>query len=104
MKYNDYWFRPKTYGWGFVPSSWEGWLITLVLIGVVFGLAWSHGFFDTKDPAPTVVFDFLFQLAVTATLFGLIAVRRMKEPLGWRWGTPTKKKASFSAFLNKLQK
>jgi hypothetical protein len=24
-----YWFRAKWYGWGWYPSSWQGWLILL---------------------------------------------------------------------------
>ena len=32
------WFGPKQMGWGASPSSWEGWLVTLLMIG---GLAVS---------------------------------------------------------------
>ncbi|MCX6717702.1 MAG: hypothetical protein NTU76_03445 [Candidatus Taylorbacteria bacterium] len=23
------WFKRKTYGWGWVPSSWEGWFVVI---------------------------------------------------------------------------
>jgi hypothetical protein len=29
-----YWFRPKLFGWGAVPVTWQGWAATLLLIAV----------------------------------------------------------------------
>jgi hypothetical protein len=29
------WFKAKTYGWGWQPLSWEGWLITVVYVMAV---------------------------------------------------------------------
>jgi len=29
---NKIWFKRKLYGWGWTPSSWEGWLFTLAWI------------------------------------------------------------------------
>ena len=29
------WFRPKVFGWGLVPISWQGWLYTLSWLGVL---------------------------------------------------------------------
>ena len=34
MKKNNLWFRRKTYGWGWTPIRWEGWLVTLVVIAI----------------------------------------------------------------------
>jgi hypothetical protein len=30
-----YWFKRRLYGWGWVPVSWKGWLITLIFIVVL---------------------------------------------------------------------
>ncbi len=27
-----YWFRPKTFGWGAVPVTWQGWLVTVLFM------------------------------------------------------------------------
>jgi hypothetical protein len=27
-----YWFKRKLYGWGWVPATWEGWIIILVWV------------------------------------------------------------------------
>ena len=32
------WFGPKRFGWGVGPRSWQGWLVTAVLIGVIFAV------------------------------------------------------------------
>lgn len=34
---NNYWFRKKKYGWGWVPNSWQGWLV-IFLWTASFGL------------------------------------------------------------------
>lgn len=31
----DIWFKPKTWGWGYVPVSLEGWIATLIFVGVL---------------------------------------------------------------------
>lgn len=35
MKLNKYWFKPKRYGYGAYPSTWEGWL-TIIIIMILF--------------------------------------------------------------------
>ena len=32
---NKYWFKPKKYGIGAVPSSWEGWIFIIIIILIV---------------------------------------------------------------------
>ena len=32
---NKYWFKPKKYGYGATPSSWEGWFLTLFIILII---------------------------------------------------------------------
>ena len=34
-----YWFRPKLFGWGAVPVTWQGWLATFGLIAVAIPVA-----------------------------------------------------------------
>ncbi len=42
------WFRPKTFGYGPAPASWEGWLCTLTLIVLFVATVLLLG-----DPSPT---------------------------------------------------
>ena len=80
-----YWFKPKKFGYGFVPISWEGWLATLGFIIVIFILAYINKIF-AKDIATKDGFRFLFDLAVLCVLFTLICKRKLDGKLKWRWG------------------
>lgn len=81
-----YWFKPKSYGYGFCPISKEGWLATLALLALLLLSAWTNDFFvepgPTKDEAARFVLD-VFILGGLATIF---FEKKMKEPLQWRWG------------------
>ena len=35
MKSNKYWFRPKRFGMGAEPKTWEGWLLVIGFIGYI---------------------------------------------------------------------
>jgi hypothetical protein len=32
---HEFWFRPKTYGFGATPVSWEGWAVIAVYVAVI---------------------------------------------------------------------
>lgn len=38
MKKNKIWFFRKTYGYGWTPSTWEGWLVILVWLIIFISL------------------------------------------------------------------
>ena len=81
-----YWFRAKTYGWGWTPNTWQGWAVTVVW-GAGF-IAWLVYRVSIKgaDAGP------LFDLTTVSGAVVLIAVFSFVcwlkgEPLGpWRWG------------------
>jgi|TARA_Y100000310_G_C20510974_1_gene728830 prepilin signal peptidase PulO-like enzyme (type II secretory pathway) len=82
---HKYWFRPKRYGYGFYPISWEGWLATLILVVLILVAGAVNGVFEegaTAHQGARFSFD-VFLIAGIATLF---FERKMKEPLRWRWG------------------
>jgi len=33
------WFRAKSYGWGWTPSTWQGWVITFIYAAIVAAFA-----------------------------------------------------------------
>jgi hypothetical protein len=36
------WFRPKSFGYGWTPATWEGWLVTgLAVVVVVVVAGWA---------------------------------------------------------------
>jgi 4-hydroxybenzoate polyprenyltransferase len=40
-----YWFRPKAFGYGATPATWQGWLVTLgyVVLAALIGNRATHG-------------------------------------------------------------
>jgi len=36
MNPKTYWFARKTFGWGWTPASWQGWLVTAGFLVIVF--------------------------------------------------------------------
>ena len=78
------WFKPKRYGFGAYPATWQGWAITAAYIAFVAGLgAWL-----TKGAEAGQIHLSLFLIltgAVTA-LFLLICWRTTEGGWRWRWG------------------
>ena len=36
---NDFWFKPKSFGYGATPVTWEGWAVVVAYLAVVLGCA-----------------------------------------------------------------
>jgi hypothetical protein len=77
---NTYWFKPREYGYGATPVTWEGWAVTVVtmfivvlasMLAPVLGQGRSGGF-------TALLVDVL---AIAA----FIMISRMKTDGEWRW-------------------
>lgn len=77
---NTYWFKPREYGYGATPVTWEGWAVTVVTVFIVvmasmlapvLGQGLSGGF-------TALVVDVL---AIAAFLL----ISRSKTDGEWRW-------------------
>ena len=79
-KNNKYWFKAKTYGWGWRPATWQGWLIIAVYL-ILFGILMY--IFETNIEKYLV-----FYLTSVFVLTGLLIYISYKkgEPAKWRWG------------------
>ena len=75
-----YWFKAKTYGYGWYPATWQGWLIILVYL-MIFG---SLVFIFETDIEKYSVFYFT-SVAVITLLLVYISYKK-GEPTKWRWG------------------
>jgi hypothetical protein len=75
-----YWFKPKRYGYGATPITWEGWAVTLgtVIAMVVVSLCLRLTERHTWASAAVFAFD-------AAALFALFVVVRRKTDGKWRW-------------------
>lgn len=78
----SYWYRPKRYGYGATPNTWQGWLLTIafiVLLAVVLEVLKS-----SLGGAAHIV-----AIAITAVLIALFIWITWKKTDGawrWRWG------------------
>jgi hypothetical protein len=78
-----YWFRAKSYGWGWVPATWQGWVILIAFIALIVGNVYridsrSHSASDTLIQAvPESIFLILILIGICW---------RTGERPQWRWG------------------
>lgn len=75
-----YWFRPKRYGYGATPVTWQGWAL---IVGTVLAmLAISLGLRLTAMSFWTLATLLLFDAVALGVLF---IVSRSKTDGEWRW-------------------
>lgn len=84
---NQYWFKRKVYGWGWVPATAEGWTTLLVFVGLLIGDflridAASHSASDT-------LLNFLPQAFFLSCILIAICWQTGESPR-WQWGIPAK--------------
>jgi hypothetical protein len=75
-----YWFRPKQFGYGATPTTWQGWVMTIVAtLVVVAATAWL---------TTLTAIDPRFWVAVlidAVVIAALLEVSRRKTDGEWRW-------------------
>jgi hypothetical protein len=80
-----YWFRPKSYGYGAAPVTWEGWAVTIaVCAGLVGSIFAMQALVDGSDFFAWITW---FALAAVAILWFVRFCRRHTDgEWRWRWG------------------
>ena len=74
---NTYWFKPKDRGYGNVPTTWQGWALTLGFGAFVIAMAMA-----VQLNALSRFWCVVVVLAVTA---GFLALAKVKTDGEWRW-------------------
>ena len=74
------WFKPKRYGYGNVPSSWQGWGITIAFVLFVVSVSLLAERGAISDLAAVGIV-----LAITAPFIWFVRGRTDGE-WRWRWG------------------
>ena len=72
-----YWFKPKRYGYGATPSSWEGWLICIVFIIYII---WRIPTLNQSN------IRFFLELIVLIIILVYISKKKTDGSWKWRWG------------------
>ena len=80
MKNNKIWFVNKTYGYGWTPATWEGWLVLLFWLILFVPLTFTAKYYFISS-----VVGMLF---VTSLLI-YICYKKGEKP-HWQWGKRNK--------------
>jgi hypothetical protein len=77
------WFKPRRYGYGAAPVTWQGWALVGGFIAAIFALiAVTIGF----SPEGRTGADYAFYAVGAAILVaGLIIISKRKTDGEWRW-------------------
>lgn len=80
-----YWFKPKRYGFGAAPATWEGWALTAAYILVLTALSiWLTDGAPNLDVARFTPFFII--AGVVTLIFVAICWRTTEGGWRWRWG------------------
>jgi O-antigen/teichoic acid export membrane protein len=79
------WFRPKKYGFGARPNTWQGWLVTLGFIA--FLAAINVMMQPGRDGGSGAWALWLLAAGAFTALFALLAWTKTDGPWRWRWGS-----------------
>lgn len=78
-----FWFKAKRYGYGWYPSSWEGWLV--LLLHISFNV-WNFLRLDIKsNSASDTLRPFIIGAFLSTALLIFICYKK-GEKAYWRWG------------------
>ncbi|MBA2588004.1 MAG: hypothetical protein H0U98_05190 [Alphaproteobacteria bacterium] len=75
-----YWFRQKTFGYGATPNTWQGWLLTIASLALLFAVVLLGP--AIRDNALRVLWMVL-GIAITLGVYTFIAWRKTEG--GWQW-------------------
>lgn len=76
MKNNKIWFRRKLYGWGWTPTTWEGWLVVLIW-AIIFTSLMSK---MDHEGLKNILFVF-----ISIGLLIYVCYKKGEKPR-WQWG------------------
>jgi peptidoglycan/LPS O-acetylase OafA/YrhL len=79
------WFKAKSYGWGWTPSTWEGWFfVSIYLVQMISISLVAEQLVQTWEGS--IVFGIII---ITALASLIILSYKTGEKPGWRWGNNT---------------
>ena len=77
------WFRAKRYGFGWTPSTWEGWLV--ILFYILFAVFGTNRIVSLAGDVSLVGVSLALFLVPLTALLVLICYSKGERP-SWRWG------------------
>ena len=81
------WFKPKRYGYGATPATWQGWAVSIAFAGGLFALVWLLiGFDGSAEPDAGAITLFFIGVAILVAALWIISRRNTDGEWRWRWG------------------
>jgi len=84
MDNKKYWMKRRRYGWGWTPTTWQGWLIIILQLGVIFVAALQLPAKPVQPSVGQLLPFFVITILVVVSLV-LIGLQTAPKP-HWRWG------------------
>ncbi len=75
-----YWFRQKRIGIGSTPNTWQGWLVILGAVALMFGVV-----FEAKQISDRPTQMFVAISGAFAVFIAMSVIAWLKTEGGWRW-------------------
>ena len=69
-----------------MPISWEGWILSFILIGILFFSAYALNFLQFPGPNKEQTMIFMGVVFAVVFLFMTVVQRRVEKEHGWSWG------------------
>jgi membrane protein YdbS with pleckstrin-like domain len=77
-----YWFKPKRYGYGATPVTWEGWALTVGIVAVVaLPIVATNILADRSNVDAWLAWAAFIVIAV----FWMVRISRQRTDGKWRW-------------------
>ncbi len=82
MENKKLWFRAKRFGWGWYPSSWEGWMVIALYVVVIAIHSINVEKFATSGTE--VLINFVLPIIINTVFLIIICYAKGEKPY-WRW-------------------
>jgi hypothetical protein len=86
---SDFWFKPKTYGYGATPANWKGWAASLtyaVLLAAVTLLLLPWQAKSGTSPTAWEIGVWLVAVTILSAVFIGLSYAKTDGHWHWRWG------------------
>jgi hypothetical protein len=79
----EYWFRPKRYGYGATPVTWQGWAFT---VGTVLAMVAASLYLRLTAKSFGALVAILVFDAMAIAILVIVSYRKTEGEWRWRWG------------------
>ena len=87
MKNKKIWFKRKRYGWGWTPTSWEGWLVLLFyLVAMLYDF---RNIDSVQHSGSGTLINFAPRFVILTIILIAICYYKGESPK-WTWGNKNK--------------